>query len=57
VLASGAAAGLKPLSPHITGLVGLDPTSAYHLAQIVGMVLLYRAVSRPRELAPEPQAA
>jgi hypothetical protein len=57
VLASGAAAGLKPLSPNITGLVGLDPTSAYHLAQIVGMVLLYRAVSRSRELAPEPQAA
>jgi hypothetical protein len=22
----------------------VDPTSAYHLAQIVGMVLLYRAV-------------
>jgi hypothetical protein len=25
--------------------VNLDPTSAYHLAQIAGMVLLYRAVS------------
>jgi hypothetical protein len=46
VLASGAAAGTKVVSPAVTGLVGLDPTSAYHLAQIVGMVLLYRAVSR-----------
>lgn len=57
VLASGAAAGIRPISPGITELIGLDPTSAYHLAQIVGMVLLYRAVSRPRELTPEPQAA
>lgn len=46
VLASGAAAGTKVISPDVTGRVGLDPTSAYHLAQIVGMVLLYRAVSR-----------
>lgn len=46
VLASGGAAGTKVISPDITGLVGLDPTSTYHLAQIVGMVLLYRAISR-----------
>jgi hypothetical protein len=46
VLASSGAAGMKAISPGITGLVGLDPTSAYHLAQIVGMVLLYRAISR-----------
>jgi hypothetical protein len=46
VLASGGAAGMKAISPEITGLVGLDPTSTYHLAQIVGMVLLYRAISR-----------
>jgi hypothetical protein len=45
VLAMGAAAGAQALSPSVTGLIGLDPTSAYHLAQIVGMVLLYRAVS------------
>jgi hypothetical protein len=45
VLASGAAAGTKVISPDITGRVGLDPTSAYHLAQIVGMVLLYRAIT------------
>jgi hypothetical protein len=57
VLASGGAAGLKALSPDLTAMVGLDPTSAYHLGQILGMVLLYRAVSRPRELAPEPQPA
>jgi uncharacterized protein DUF6962 len=57
VLASGGAAGLKAISPDVTGVVGLDPTSAYHLGQIVGMVLLYRAISRPRDLAPEPQPA
>jgi hypothetical protein len=48
VLASGAAAGCQSLSPSVTQLIGLDPTSTYHLAQIVGMALLYRAVSRPR---------
>jgi hypothetical protein len=57
VLASGGAGGLKALSPDVTSVVGLDPTSAYHVGQIVGMVLLYRAISRPRELAPEPQPA
>ncbi len=57
VLASGGAAGLKALSPDVTAVVGLDPTSAYHLGQILGMVLLYRAISRPRELATEPQPA
>jgi hypothetical protein len=45
ILASGAAAGSRSLSPAVTGHVNLDPTSAYHLAQIAGMVLLYRAVS------------
>jgi hypothetical protein len=44
VLASGAAALTKVIPPGATGRVGLDPTSAYHLAQIVGMALLYRAV-------------
>jgi hypothetical protein len=57
VLASGGAAGLKALPPDVAAVVGLDPTSAYHLGQIVGMVLIYRAVSRPRELAAEPQPA
>ena len=46
ILASGGAAGTTEVPPDITGLVGLDPTSTYHLAQIVGMVLLYRAISR-----------
>jgi hypothetical protein len=45
VIASGAAAVMKVIPPEVTGRVGLDPTSAYHLAQIVGMALLYRAVS------------
>jgi hypothetical protein len=45
ILASGAAAGTRALSPAVTAHLGLDPTSIYHLAQIVGMVLLYRAVS------------
>jgi hypothetical protein len=45
ILASGAAAGARALSPAVTGHLGLDPTSVYHLAQTLGMVLLYRAVS------------
>jgi uncharacterized protein DUF6962 len=45
MLASVAAGGTKALSPNITGLVHLDPTSTYHLAQIAGMVLLYHAVT------------
>jgi hypothetical protein len=57
VLASGGAAGLKAVSPDVTAVVALDPTSAYHLGQIVGMVLLYRAIARPRDLAAEPQPA
>jgi hypothetical protein len=57
VLASGAAAATKLLSPHTTGLVGLDPTSTYHLAQIAGMVLLYRAMRiRSAEVVPSPAA-
>jgi hypothetical protein len=58
IVASGAAAGTKAISPGITGLVGLDPTSVYHLAQIVGMVLLYRAIiRRPADIAEETSAA
>jgi hypothetical protein len=45
VLASGAAAVAKVIPPEVTGQVGLDPTSAYHLAQVAGMALLYRAIS------------
>jgi hypothetical protein len=46
VVASGAAAGMKAIPGGALAPVGLDPTSAYHLAQIVGMVLLYRAIDR-----------
>lgn len=48
IAASGAAAGVRSVDPDITERVWLDPVSAYHLAQIVGMVLLYQAVSAPR---------
>lgn len=43
--ASLMAAGARALSPNVTEHVNLDPNSAYHLAQIVGMVMLYRAIS------------
>jgi hypothetical protein len=43
--ASAAAAALRAAPPEATALVGLDPTSLYHLAQIPGMVLLFAAVA------------
>lgn len=56
--ASGAAAATKAIDPDVTGRVALDPTSVYHLAQIVGMVLLYLAVIGPhRPHRPRPRAA
>jgi hypothetical protein len=45
IMASGAAGAAQALSPGVTDRVGLDPTSVYHLAQIVGMVLLYFAIT------------
>jgi hypothetical protein len=51
ILASGGAGAIQAVSPGVTGWIGLDPTSAYHLAQIVGMVLVYRAASRSRPLS------
>jgi hypothetical protein len=39
------AAGLLRLVPGAAAVVGLDPDSAYHLGQIVGMVLLFHAVA------------
>jgi hypothetical protein len=48
ISASGAAGAVQALSPDVTDRVGLDPTSLYHLAQIVGMVLLYQAIAGPR---------
>jgi hypothetical protein len=51
ILASGAAAGVRALPPDVTELVGLDPTSLYHLAQIPGLVLLaYSLVAAPHRL-------
>jgi hypothetical protein len=48
IAASGVAGATQALSPGVTDRVGLDPVSVYHLAQIVGMVLLYLAVAGPR---------
>ena len=60
ILASGAAAGVRALPSDVTELVGLDPTSLYHLAQIPGMVLLYHALvaapQRQPRAAPAPAA-
>lgn len=58
--ASGAAAGARAAPADAAGLVGLDPTSLYHLAQIPGMVLLFAALTgmwRSRHAASEPAAA
>jgi hypothetical protein len=57
IAASVAAAGLKALSPGLLSPVGLDPTSAYHLAQIAGMALLYMAISDPHRRGLEVSAA
>jgi hypothetical protein len=54
ILASGAAGATQALSQSVTGIIGLDPTSTYHLAQIGGMTLLYWALTRSR---PEPDGA
>lgn len=51
LLASGAAAGFRAMPASWTEVVGLDPTSAYHLAQIPGIVLLALALLMR---APEP---
>jgi hypothetical protein len=40
------AAALFRLVPGAAALVGTDPDSAYHVGQVVGIVLLYRAVAR-----------
>jgi hypothetical protein len=45
IVASGGAGALHA-SPR--GIGPLDPTSLYHLAQIVGLVLLYRGAAGPR---------
>ncbi|WP_433469533.1 DUF6962 family protein [Spirillospora sp. CA-128828] len=56
LVTSGAAAATKAIDPSLVRPVALDPTSVYHLAQIVGMVLLYAAVSASRRPDREPHA-
>ena len=51
VAASAAAAGARAAPSGATGVVGLDPTSLYHLLQIPGMVLLFAAVTGALTLA------
>jgi hypothetical protein len=53
LVASGAAAAFRAMPEEWTEIVGLDPISAYHLAQIPGLVLLARALLAR---APEPGA-
>ena len=53
LLASGAAAAFRAMPPEWTDVLGLDPVSLYHLAQIPGLVLLARALLGR---APEPEA-
>ena len=53
------AAAMLRLVPGAAALVGLDPDSAYHLGQIVGMLLLFHAITgawRPRAVRPQPRA-
>ncbi len=57
ILASGAAAGVRALPSDVTELVGLDPTSLYHLAQIPGLVLLYHALVAAPQRQPRAAAA
>jgi hypothetical protein len=51
------AAALFRLVPGAAALVGTDPDSAYHVGQIVGMVLLYRAVARSGRPVADPAPA
>ncbi len=57
ILASGGASGLKAVSPEVTAMIGLDPTSAYHVAQILGTILLYDAVRGRRPVPTEVAAS
>jgi hypothetical protein len=57
IAASIAASGAKALSPELLEPVRLDPTSAYHLAQIVGTILLFSAVTASVRRGVEPTEA
>ena len=55
ILASAGAAAVRGLPPDLVDPTGLDPTSLYHLAQIPGLVLLYRAAAaRDQRGGPRP---
>jgi uncharacterized membrane protein len=54
IVLSGAAGATQALSQSVTGVIGLDPTSTYHLAQIAGMTALFWGLTRGR---PEPDSA
>jgi hypothetical protein len=51
------AAAVFRLVPGAAALVGTDPDSAYHVGQIVGMVLIYRAVARSGRPVADPAPA
>jgi hypothetical protein len=55
--ASALAGCMRALPSGVTRIVGLDPTSLYHLAQIPPMVLLCRAVSSGRHVTRSPPVA
>jgi hypothetical protein len=56
-LAASAVAGASRAIPtDVTELVGLDPTSLYHVLQIPSMVLLVRAVRGAAEPSRSPDA-
>jgi Family of unknown function (DUF6962) len=48
--ASVVAGSLRALPSDVTAVVGLDPTSLYHVAQIPAMVLLYAALAATNPL-------
>ena len=52
ILASIGAAVVRALPPDLVAPTGLDPTSLYHLVQIPGLVLLYRATAVRERRAP-----
>jgi hypothetical protein len=52
--ASAVAGCTRALPSRLTEVIGLDPTSVYHLAQIPPMILLCRAVGNRPRLRPGP---
>jgi hypothetical protein len=48
--ASALAGATRATPPEVTALVGLDPTSLYHVAQIPGMAMLFFTLTDPSAL-------